>query len=322
MTKKNIIITGASGLIATELTLTLLDKREYNIYLLSRNTTKIIERYSKYTNILCFTLDDFKNFNESQEIKYHCLINTSFARSSIGSDLVNALDYTYDLMNYAKSINLNCFVNISSQSVYGNINEPFYQENALLSPDYMYALGKYSTELLCKVFFYKTNVKFTNIRLSSVCENARFLQIFCKNAISGTPIVLTAPDQKVSFIDVRDVADALLLLIEKLNEVKLRPVYNLGTSENYTIRDCANLVKKKGKELYSFNVEVIEKSSENNDSIGMDCQLYRETFLWEPKKSLENMIETLYEFELNERHQGGGSIVPRSFYFVYKGKKE
>ncbi len=293
---KNIIITGASGLVATELTLHLLSLKEYNLYLLSTNPSKLLSRYDDSDRIKCFSLEEFKLYNKDKEIEYHCLINAGFARSSEGDKLAIALQYTYDLMTYATTINLKCFVNISSQSVYGHFSEPLWTEQTPCAPDYMYALGKYSTELLSHSILGNSNIKYTNIRLASVCENARFMNIFCKNALQNQPIKLSAPEQVVSFIDVRDVVLAFTRTIEEFDNVNLASEYNLGTSECYTIRDIANIVKDVGEAEYGLSVDVIEESSNNTSKIGMDCTLFRKTFSWMPIYGIKQMIMSLYEY--------------------------
>ena len=330
---KNIIITGSSGLVATELTLYLLDKNEYNLFLLSTSPSKLIERYKGIECIKCFTLDEFKIYNQDKNINYHCLINAGFARSSEGDKLAVALQYTRILMEYATTISLKGFVNISSQSVYGHLTEPLWTEVTSPAPDYMYALGKYSTELLSHSIFGASNVNYTNIRLSSVCENARFMNIFCKNAINGIPITLTAPDQVTSFIDVRDVARALYRVIESVGSINFHSVYNLGTNECYTIREIAQIIKTVGKTNYGYDVDVVEKGADNTSKIGMDSRLFREIFSWEPTINMVDMVESLYEYNLhtppkkNTHHSSTRKDVlnmcdikeyPRAFDIVYR----
>ena len=56
---KQIIITGAGGLVATELTCLLMQEDGYELYLISRDSQKLRERYVDNAHIHCFSLDDF-----------------------------------------------------------------------------------------------------------------------------------------------------------------------------------------------------------------------------------------------------------------------
>ena len=145
----------------------------------------------------------------------------------------------------------------------------------------------------------------TNIRLSSVCENARFMNIFVKNALAGIPIHLTAGDQGCSFIDVRDVSSALQSIIES-NDCHFAEVYNLGTGAIYTIRQIAENVKNIGDKFYGTSVIITEEKSNNCQKVGMDNKLFSETFNWLPAYSMDDMIISLYE--MNTNFNGGGKM--------------
>ena len=290
-----IIITGASGFIATELIMKLLTETDYQLYLVSTNVEKLFERYNFWHNkVHCYALDDFIN-SALRDNYYNVCIHTAFARSSVGSDLVSALDYTSKLLLALKNSELHTFVNISSQSVYDNSVKPLWDESVSLNPDYMYALGKYSSEILTSSILSSTSIKWTNIRLSSVCENARFLNIFVKNALLKIPIKLTASMQTCSFIDVRDVADALFLLIQKTDSTILNKVYNLGTNSFFTIKEIAYLVKEIGDSRYGTDVSIEEMQQREIINAGVNSELFKTSFGWEPKYDMRKMIISLFE---------------------------
>ena len=308
MQVKNIIITGASGLVATQLTLDLLYKTPHCLFLISTNPTALEGRYVGFANrIKCYTLESFSDYAKTSGKSFDACVNAGFARSSLGRLLVDSLEFTYRLVTLVKELEVNKFVNISSQSIYGKETEPLWTEDAPLAPDYMYALGKYNTELITRIILSKSVVNWTNIRLSSVCENARFMNVFVKNALSSTPIHITAGNQGCSFIDVRDVASALTKVLESdINHFD--EAYNLGTAEMFTIREIAEKVKRIGDEKYGTSVVITEEANENNVKIGMDNTLFKQTFGWQPQYSMDDMIISLFEMETNDN--GGGIRKP------------
>lgn len=296
---KSIIITGASGLVATQLTLDLLNNTQHYLYLVSTNPTALKERYAGFTKrIKCCTLDGFSDYAKASGERFDACVNAGFARSSLGRPLVDSLEFTYKLVTLIKELGVGKFINISSQSVYGKETEPLWTEQTPLDPDYMYALGKYNTELITKIVLSDSNVKWTNIRLSSVCENARFMNVFVKNALSGSPIHLTAGNQGCSFIDVRDVSSALIKVIES-DSNHFAEAYNLGTAEMFTIREIAEKVKQIGDTMYGTSVVITEEANDNHIKIGMDNSLFKNTFNWEPSYSMDDMIISLFEIKTN-----------------------
>lgn len=293
---KNIIITGASGLVATELASALLNQADVHLYLLSTHIDNIVERYKKYKDrVHCFTLQAFTEFANASNIKYNFCIHTAFSRTSNGNSIVASINYQRDLIELLVKLNVSVFVNISSQSVYGKSSEPLWTEKTPLDPDYLYAMGKYFSEVLTQQMLEKSSIKWTNIRLCSVCENARFIRVFVQNAIDGNPIILTAPDQQCSFIGIQDVVKGLIAFIMQAENTALDSVYNLGANLVHTIGEIAHIVKEIAEKKYGLKeVAIVEETSENHIRMGMDATHFMETFGWTPLLKMEDMIIDMF----------------------------
>lgn len=314
---KRIIITGASGLVATELTIHLLAETDACLYLLSTQPDKIKERYESSERIFCFTLSSFAQYIEQnrEKVSFDVCIHTAFSRSANGNLIAESLHYQQELLAILKTTDLKVFANISSQSVYGKMSDPLWSENTPVEPDYLYAMGKYSSEIITKLMLEDVDIKWTNIRLCSVCENARFVRVFVQNAIEGKPIHLTAPNQQCSFIDVEDVAEALMKFIALADNVDLMEVYNLGANLVNTIGDIALRVKNIGETKYGLPfVIIIDSESDNPTRMGMDANLFMQTFSWKPQRDMNDMIIEIFEM-LTNINEGG---YPLSFKLVYK----
>lgn len=310
----NIVITGASGLVATELTFRLLEQPDVNLTLISTHPDKLRQRYAGRSNVRCVTLDDFSA--HCRQADYKAVIHTAFSRSSNGRWLVQSVDYTRRLLDVVRECNVRAFVNISSQSVYGVDTPPMWREDTPLAPaaGNMYALAKTFTEVLTDAMLADSGVNYTSIRLSSVCENARFLRVFVDNALAGKPIQVQGGDQRFSFIDVRDVTSALVAVIGSIDSFDFRPVYNLGTGKQSTLLGLAEIVKRVAEEQYgTTEVQIIRTNSDDHRSIGMDNTLFKSDFSWHPSLTDDDMVVSLFEYLTNIN--GGG--YPITFKYIY-----
>lgn len=307
---KHVVITGASGLVATELTLKLLEETNVKLYLLSTHPENVKNRYPDFEGRFdVFDLESFSTFSRRHQVRFDICIHAAFARSKSGNEIVSSLSYQQDLLHLFKEIGLGCFVNISSQSVYGT-TVPLWTEDSRLDPDYLYAMGKYSSEIITNLMLSDSNIEYTNIRLCSVCENARFVRVFVQNAIEGKTIRVTAPGQYCSFIDVRDVASGLLRFIVRDADMKLLPVYNMGANYVNSILDVANRVKVIGESKYGVKgISIVEDASDNHARIGMDASAFMNAFNWTPLYDIDDMIVSIYELVL---HPFEG-MFPKSF---------
>ena len=309
---RNIIITGAGGMVATELAFNLLKCEDISLYLLSTDPQRLEPRYEDRRRVRCFSLEDFSSFAGQRNLEFDALIHTAFARSEDGKSLMSSLEYQKSVLELVLNYHIHSFVNISSQGVYGMKNPPLWNEDSPVTPESMYALAKSASEVITEAALnQKSDVNYTSIRLSSVCENARFLSIFVKNALAGISIKVFGGSQKCSFIDVRDAAEALTALIDSASEVKFAPVYNLGTGKMHSVQELAEIVKKVGTERYGLDVKLEQVPSDLSYEVGMDSGRFMETFSWSPRMSIEDMVISLFEL-----HLGGGNL-PISFTFVH-----
>ena len=308
---KAIAISGASGLLATELIHMLLKADEYEVYAITGSIEKLRQRYSDEERVHPCTLDDFgKSFADRD---FYSFVHCAFSRSSDSSAVASSLDFGTHFALLARAVKPVSFINISSQSVYGENENIPWTEDAVPSPNYLYAMGKYASEKITEGIFAGTGINATNIRLSSVSENTRFLSIFCKNALAGVPITVQGGKQVISFIDVRDAASGLAKVIEASRGIEFKPVYNLAFGEMRTIGELADDVKRLCMQHYEVDVVVDTVPSDIVQLVGMDNNLFKNEFSWEPRFGYDDMIESLLNL-----HKDCGGGVPVSFLLVYR----
>ena len=309
----NIIVTGASGLVATELIHLLIESSDnYKVYAVSTHPDKLHHRYANQRKVECISLDGLTTL---QNVEIRAVIHCAFARSKDAGEIAASIQYTSRLLQIVKHLNPAVFVNISSQSVYGQVTPPLWTEQSPPAPDYLYALGKYATEELTSIALTGTGIKFSNIRLSSVCENARFMNVFAKNALTGVPITVRGGDQTCSFVDVRDVALGLMAVIKKAPSMNtIEPVYNLGSGLTRTVKELAEETKRLVEEMKAIPVEVNITPADIQLKVGMDISLFCSSFDWQPIFNYDDMIKSLIMLNDSDYTGGGAILFQESLY--------
>lgn len=298
---KRLVVTGASGLVGTELIHALLEHGGWEIVAVSGRPNLLVKRYSSESRVSCIELNDL----EAELIKnpVDATVHLAWSRSSAGPDVASSLDYLEHVLNLASSGILGTFIYMSSQGVYGQGRKPFWPESLPAAPSYPYAVGKYAGEVLVRSILRDMNVSFTCLRLSAICENARFMNVFAKNALAGNPITVQGGGQLCAFMDVRDAASGLVAMLECLGEVDFAPVYNLGRQEQRSILDIANDTARLANERFGSDARVEVVPSDVVLDVGMDCSRFKADFGWEASFTYEDMALSLLGL-----NSGGGSL--------------
>jgi len=296
----NIMITGAGGFLGNELLNQLSKNPKYKIIALTSKEDKIYRRFSNNKSITCYNLYDINNKSipwSDIDMIIHC----AFARSYEGHSLANSLDFTTSLLLKAKNEGVKGFINISSQSVYGGHSNPLWRESLQVSPDSTYAMAKYATEIIIKIICEDSQMKYTNLRLSSLVGpelDVRLVSKFVNNAINSKPIQIIGGKQILSFMHVKDAAEGLFALIN-IEKSIWKNTYNFGSTNRHTILEIAEIVKRIAPEYTSNPVSIeIEEKDVHIDS-GMDSSLFYNDTGWKAKYDMDAIVRSLFEYFTN-----------------------
>ncbi len=294
---RTVLVTGAGGFLGNEIIKQLAEDIRYKVFAL--DLTKVsIEELRDYQ---IFDYEDWINRKIPLQ-KIDCVINCAFARSNNGQNLSESLEFTKDFFQEAKKQKVKSVINISSQSLYGPPFNPLWTEKTPVTNDSLYALAKYSTELLAEGIFDNNESKtyYTNLRLSSLIGigfDQRLTNKFVKNAINGDVIEIVGGQQILSFLDVRDAANGILSLL-LTNPEKWDKIYNLGSELRYSLSEIVNIVKSVGENYIKDSIEVRIEQKEIKMESGMDSSKFYSFTNWKPRYNLESIIEHLFEWYL------------------------
>ena len=261
---KNILVTGGSGFIGSNIVLRLLENKSYNISVLDNQSRGSIKRLKNVINKIKYINGDIRDLKVLSTATQN--IDTIFHLA-----YVNGTRFFYEkpdlIMDVAVRgmINLNdiClknkvknFILFSSSETYSNPNIiPTPEDIPLVVPDinnprYSYGGGKICCELILKFIYQKFYEKSLIIRPHNVygpdMGNEHFFPEIIKKIkkIGQNKKSLSIQGSGAetrSFIYIEDFLDALMLVLKK---EKKNNIYNIGTSEQIKILKAVKLVQK------------------------------------------------------------------------------
>jgi len=262
---KNILVTGATGLIGTALVETLMADGRYNVFAAGRNESRAKKRFSRYAADSRF---HFFRYDVRQPLcgdtVYHYIIHAasgadprSFADNPVGVMTAN-IDGVRHLLDYGRQHGMERFLYISSGEVYGVSTEErdFWNEDDsgyvnTMSARSCYPSAKRAAETLCAAYAAQYGLDVVVARpchtygpCFTESDNRVYAQ-FLRNVISGHDIVMkSSGEQFRSWIYADDCAEALVTILFK-GESGL--AYNVADEEScVTIRQLAEITAKAG----------------------------------------------------------------------------
>ena len=272
---KNILVTGGYGFIGTNFVKHLLKNDNYNVTVFDKLTYASNINNLKNDNIK-FIKGDLYNKNDIYNALEDIDIIVNFAAEShVDRSILNADDFlnsniygVYNILNYIKeNKNIEKFVHISTDEVYGNAINKKFDENSCLNPNNPYSATKASADLLI-LSYYKTYDLNVNITRSS--NNYGPYQ-FPEKLIPKT-IIYSLLNRKIPVYgngkNKRDwlyVEDNVKGILNVINNGKKGEIYNIGSEielENIEI-------VKKILDLMDKNYNLIEYV---NDRPGNDLR--------------------------------------------------
>jgi UDP-glucose 4-epimerase len=247
MKNKNILITGGAGFLGTHLIQTLIENGFNNITVVD----KIRPNLEGITYV-------FGDFADEQVMKP--LLNKSYAlfhlAAIVGVDIcrnnpklvakTNIID-AKKLIDWSIAAGIKRIVFTSSSEVYGNSVDIPYKEDGKLLPVSLYGQAKVEIEEYLKQVQQASRVSVGIVRPFNVYgpgQKQNFVvPIFIQAAVNNNPInIFGSGEQTRTFTYVEDVTDGILKLYMLKNSSY--EIVNLGSTQEYSIKDAAKLILK------------------------------------------------------------------------------
>ncbi len=260
LSNKNIMITGANGLIGINFLISLIEIAKkvsgIKIYIIIRSKpTAFLLPFLNDNNITVFngdlTDEQFMKSLPNADIIIHAAgsgVPAVFLKNKLSSLKINTIT-TFELF---EKLNLNGkFLFISSSDLYNGLNTGSFSENQIGTtntnhPRACYIEGKRTGETICSIYR-EEGVKAYSVRLALTYgpgisfNDSRVLPTFIRKALNNKIELLDAGESFRSFCYVSDAIEMMwfILLNGKQN------LYNIGGEDKIKIKDLANLIGKK-----------------------------------------------------------------------------
>lgn len=278
-----ILLTGTSGTLAQQLVN--LFPNDYEIISVSSHTPK----FEKKIIHLCYS----SILESGYDVDF--IIHAGFPRNNCVKQLREFLSFNKHFANWSLKHCCGGFINISTQSVYGEKRLFIVDERSPLRLDNPYSVVKHKSE---ELFSHTLGEKIpiTNIRLGSLIGPSykqRFVYKLTQQATKNQKIRIAENGFIFSYLDVRDAAFAILKLLGRENSWE--SIFNVGSNSSYTISEICSEIIRATESNSSLEISKKSENSKKEFVNTIDSSLFKNKFNWKENFSLTESIKTIKE---------------------------
>ena len=315
---KTILVTGGAGFIGSNFIRYMLQTYpEYNIinldnlsYAGNRDNLKDIEDNPGYKNRYKFEQGDICDSEIVDKLVRQCQAVINFAaeshvdRSILDPECftkVNVLG-TQKLLEAGREHNLLKFVHISTDEVYGSIEEGSFTENSQIAPNSPYAASKAAADLLAQVYYttYKLPIVITRSsnNFGPYQYPEKVIPLFVTNALDNKSVPLYGDGMNVR--DWLYVEDNSRGIDAVLHQGRLGQVYNIGGGHEIpNIELTKNILKYLGKS--EDLIKPVADRPAHDRRYSLDCSKLKKELNWAPQRGFDEALQETITWYKNNR---------------------
>lgn len=309
-----VLVTGGLGFIGSHFLETILEKTNYTIVCLDKETYAADIQFKEllYNNSrLFFIKDDIadkKTFEYIEKFDINFIVHFA-AESHVDNSIegpevfvmTNVLG-TFNLLEFARRKNIEKFIHVSTDEVYGSIdnNAEAFKESNILDPSSVYSSTKASSDLIVKSYFktYKLPACITRC-----CNNygprqnkEKLLPKVILNALAEQRIPVYGKGENIrEWIHVKDHCEAILNVLQK---GVIGEIYNIGTGHTLTnlslvYRVLCSLNKEEGL------IEFVEDRKGHDFKYAIDSSKITNNLKWNSKIKFNIGLEETIDYYKN-----------------------
>ena len=283
----NILITGAGGFIADNLSIQLLKDKKNRVYGLGRKYSSDKVKYHKYIQGEV----NYKNLKKLKfipNIIYHCAGSGRVFQKINNKYFYDNYSSLNNVINFFSKNKIKFFF-ISSAAVYGD-SKRLLNEMSILKPESDYGRTKVKCEKLCQKKSIFLDFKFIIIRLFSVYGKGLKKQIFwdaCKKFKNKLFTFEGTGNEQRDYIHIDDAVRCLISLKNKSYKKDFN-VFNVGSGKKYIIKKVLDKLRIifGVKKIYFSN----KKKVHNPDRLIANIKKIKKLG-WKPKKNFDYQLK-------------------------------
>src|SRR5688500_6057123 len=247
-----VLITGGTGFVGANLTRAMVDAG-HRVHLIVRENFNSwrIEFIRQHLQLHFADLSDEEHLKTIlHTIKpdwiFHLAVHGAYSWQQDRASIVQTnLVGTMNLLNAALQTGFEVFVNTGSSSEY-RYKDHAPTEDERVDPNSTYAVIKAAAAMYCGYFARQHQVYVPTVRLYSVYgsweEPKRLITVLITYGLQGEYPPLVRPDTARDFVYVDDVVTAYSKITKKHGE-DYAPIYNLGSGQQYTLREIVTVCR-------------------------------------------------------------------------------
>tara|TARA_B100001559_G_scaffold78683_1_gene65319 strand:+ start:1736 stop:2701 length:966 start_codon:yes stop_codon:yes gene_type:complete len=318
-----IIITGGAGFIGSSLVQALLEKDVENLLIIDDLSTGSESNISSFLNderieFINSKIEDIENLDSlfsSYDFCYHLAagVGVQYIMDNLSDSLLTNILATHKVFEACQATNIPVLLTSTSE-VYGVAEDDIWTEEtkSLIGPTtklrWSYAASKMIDEFIALSLYEEGKISPIIVRLFNIIgpnqlsKYGMVVPKFIEAALKDEDILIHGDgSQSRSFTWVEDVVNYLI----KLAEIKAYgEIFNIGQTEEITIKDLAELVILKtnsnSKIIYKSHEDVFGKAFEDPKRRTPGIDKIIEFTGMKPTKNIEFMVENIVDSKKNK----------------------
>tara|TARA_B000000532_G_scaffold238345_1_gene226646 strand:- start:2038 stop:3030 length:993 start_codon:yes stop_codon:yes gene_type:complete len=266
------------------------------------NTSKLNQiEFNKFENFEFYRLD-INDIDTLKKKDFELIINFA-AESHVDNSISDPNKFiksnvmgTNELLKFALKNEVQNFIHISTDEVYGSNKSGFSLESDNLDPSSPYSASKASAEMICKAYIKTYDMKIKMCRPANNYGNyqqpEKLIPYTIANLLSGKNIELYGDGKNIRHW--LHVEDTCLAILTVMNEGKDNSIYNIGSGEYFNNLDIANKILG-ALELDSNRITFVEDRPGHDFRYAVNFENLKDIG-FKPQKSVDNEISNIVEW--------------------------
>ncbi|KZX16066.1 UDP-glucose 4-epimerase [Methanobrevibacter cuticularis] len=299
--EKNILLTGGTGFIGSQLAEDLLNDGK-NLILLKRsysNTWRIDNFMNSFPNLKIIDIDKVKmseifNSYNIEGILHLATYYTKFHKSNDIKDMIYSnVTFPTDLLENSVNSNTKYFVNTGSFGEYSLDKIPI-TEKTRITPFNLYSSTKVAFEDILKFYNHEYGIKTSSLKLFTPYgpkdDENKIIPYLIRHSLKKEKITIQSTSKKLDVIFVSDIIDAYKKTMNNIEKFENNENINIANGTSYSIRDIYSIINS-----FLGNTDVTFLESDLTEVKG-DITKANKLINWHPHINLKEGLKLTIEF--------------------------